>query len=316
MPTALITGITGQDGRYLASQLRERGYRVIGLARRPSDDPMLLGVEVLSADVRDRAALSTVLAQCTPDEIYHLAADSSVHRSWDEPELAEQGVLDGTASVIEGWRADAPLARLLVASSCEVFGGTSVSPQDEATPLVASSPYGRGKVRALELVRRIRQESDGHVSAAILYNHESPLRSPAFLSRRVSMAVAGIAAGSPDPLVLGSLTSRRDWGFAGDYTQAMWRMLQQPLGDDFVIGTGVTHSVEELCAVAFAAAGLDWRRHVVSDPARVRRVDSTHLVANPAAARDRLGWVATTSFEAMIGAMVAADIERLKGPVA
>lgn len=313
MPTALITGITGQDGRYLTAQLLARGYRVVGIARHPPAHPLEREVHVVSTDVRDRHAFEAVLAEAHPDELYHLAADTSVLRSWDDPTAAEEAVFDGTAAVLGAWQAAAPGCRLVVASSCEVFADSAVSPQDESTPLAASSPYGRGKLRALELVRRVRLESGAHLSAAILYNHESPLRSPGFLSRKVTMGVAEIAAGRAEPLVLGTLTTRRDWGFAGDYTDAMWRMLQQPEGGDVVIGTGVAHTVGELCEVAFAAAGLDWRQHVVSDPALVRRVDSSHLVANPELARTRLGWTATTSFEAMLGAMVQADIARLKG---
>lgn len=308
MPTALVTGITGQDGWYLGDLLVARGYAVVGVARRESEVPQ--GVTLQLVDARDGDAMLGVLRAHQPDEVYHLAADSSVVKSWENAEAATQAVVEGTRVVLDACAKAAPSARLVVASSCEVFGGQVTSPQHEDLELRPVSPYGKGKALSLELIRERRRQG-AHVSAAILYNHESPRRPPEFLSRKVTRGAALIAAGRETSLRLGSLEARRDWGFAGDYAQAMWRMSQQPEGDDFVIGTGVAHSVAELCAVAFAAVGLDYRHHVESDPAFVRAVDPVSLVANREKARRVLDWTPVTSFETMITAMVQADVARL-----
>ncbi|MCC6317734.1 MAG: GDP-mannose 4,6-dehydratase [Gemmatimonadaceae bacterium] len=308
MTTALITGVTGQDGRYLADALVTRGYRVVGVARRVPRDPLPPQVDLRSMDVSDEQALTALLQEARPDEIYHLAAETSVERSWDDPASARASAQAGVTGLLEQARCWAPASRIFVATSSEIFSGATETPQDEQTPLAPGSPYGEGKAAVLAAVRRARAEFGQHVSAGILYTHESPRRPPRFLARKVTQAVASIAAGRARELRLGNLEARRDWGFAGDYVDAMWRMLQAPSPDDYVIGTGVTRRVVELCDVAFGRVGLDYREYVVSDPTLFRPVDSATLVANPARARRQLGWAATTSFEDMIGAMVDADL--------
>jgi GDPmannose 4,6-dehydratase len=311
MPSALITGVTGQDGRYLADLLLTAGYQVIGCSRRTPDEPLGGGVEFHACDVRDADALADLVRRATPDEIYHLAADSSVQGSWADPEGAEHALVEGTRVLLDAARL-APNARIVLAGSSEIFAGARESPQRETTPVAPISPYGRGKAASRALAERQRRDGQ-HVSVAILYNHESPRRPPRFITRKVTIGVARIALGLDQELRLGNLDARRDWGFAGDYVDALWRMARADSPDDYVIGTGVSRSVRELCAVAFAAAGLDAGTRVVSDPTLVRAVDAASMVADPSRARERLGWAPRTAFETMIGDMVAADLARLRG---
>ncbi len=308
MPAALITGVTGQDGWYLSELLVSRGYRVVGIARRIGEVPE--GVTLTLGDVRDEQVLRDFLRDVRPDEVYHLAAESSVVRSWADPDAAEAAVLDGTRVLLDACRAEVPLARVVAASSSEVFATTDLTPQNEATPLAPQSPYGRGKAKALELVRS-RRASGAHLSAAILYNHESPRRPPEFLSRKVTRGAAAISLGLATELTLGALDARRDWGFSGDYVDALWRMTQQPSGSDYVIGSGVSRRVWDLCETAFAAVNLEARDFVRSDPAIVRAVDPGNLVADSGKAHRVLGWMPKTSFAAMIRDMVVADLARL-----
>lgn len=308
MPGALITGVTGQDGWYLGELLVARGYRVAGIARRIGEVPH--GVSLTPGDVRDEHVLRACLRDVRPDEVYHLAAESSVVKSWSDPDASEAAVLNGTRVLLDACRAEVPHARVVVASSSEVFAATDATPQNEATPLAPQSPYGRGKAKAVELVRS-RRASGEHLSVAILYNHESPRRSTDFLSRKVTRGVAAIARGLATELTLGALDAQRDWGFAGDYVDALWRMTQQPSGSDYVIGSGVSRSVWDLCETAFAVVNLEARDFVRSDPAIVRAVDPGNLVADAAKAHRLLGWVPQTSFAAMIRDMVDADLARL-----
>ncbi len=310
MPSAFITGITGQDGWYLASRLVAAGYSVHGIARREAAVPV--GARLHQADVRDASTLRAVLELSRPDEVYHLAAESSVERSWEAPERARQEHRDGLHAVLRAVLDLSPEARIVVASSSEIFARSPTVPQDERTVLAPASPYGAGKVAALELLRAVRDETGAHVSAAILYNHESRRRPLRFLSRKVTAGAAAIALGRATSLQLGNLESRRDWGYAPDYVDAMCRMAQHTRGDDYVIGTGVSRTVRELCEVAFRAAKLDYEDHVVSDPSLIRDADPVTLVADSGHARRVLGWSPTIPFEAMIAAMVTADIARLR----
>ncbi len=311
MPRAFITGLTGQDGWYLASLLVERGYEVSGVARHAGEVPS--GVTLHHGDMAVAGVLDGLLTSAAPDEVYHLAEDSSVADSWARPQEVPAGIVNGARRLLDACAAHCPAARVVVASSAEVFSGTP-APQREDTPLAPRSPYGRGKADALSLLRERRANTGAHLSAAILYNHESERRAPHFLSRKVSMGVAAIATGRSRELVLGNLDAARDWGYAPDYVEAMARMAQRPVGEDYVIGTGVLHTVRDLCAVAFGAAGLDPEPWVVSDPALFRPVDDGRLVADPGLAGAELGWRATTAFEVMITRMVEADLARLGAP--
>lgn len=308
--TALITGVTGQDGWYLSQLLLGKGYRVVGTARRQREVPH--GVELSLVDVTQPEALTSLLHAVRPAEVYHLAADSSVELSWENPVGAERAVVDATRHVIDACARLPSAPHVVVASSCDVFGGQSDWPQRESTPLKPLSPYGKGKAAALELVRLRRREGQS-VSAAILYNHESPRRPERFISRKVSLGAASIATGRAKQLALGTMDVRRDWGFAGDYVEAMWRMAQREVPDDYVIGTGAPHTVGDLCEAAFSSVGLDYREFVVTDPQFVRPVDPGSLVADPALARRVLDWVSRVSFADMIAEMVAADMARVRG---
>lgn len=308
MKRALITGITGQDGWYLGTSLVQAGYQVVGVARRPGDVPA--GVGLVQGDVRDPVVLDEVVQQVRPDEIYHLAADSSVVRSWDAPDDAVRALVEGTERMIACATRHAPDAHLVLAGSCEVFGHSPVVPQTEDTPLAPVSPYGKGKALALTFAREARARG-ARVSVAILYNHESPRRPAAFLSRKVTLGAARIAAGQESTLTLGSLEARRDWSHAADVADALWRMGCAPEPGDFVVGSGVLRSVAELCDAAFTSLGLDFARYVVSDPALVRAVDPSSLTADTARARARLGWSPRIPFATMIAEMVAADVGRL-----
>ena len=312
MTTALITGVTGQDGRYLADTLLARGYHVVGVARHTPTEPLPSDVEFHAADAGNAQSVDAILRASRPREIYHLAAETSVERSWDDPLAAILSAQGGASNVLDAVRRLVPDARVCVASSAEVFSDATGSPQDEHTPLAPGSPYGQGKAELLRVARLFRSAHGMHVSGAILYNHESPRRPARFVSRKVTRAAAAIAGGAATQLRLGNLDSRRDWGYAGDYVDAMWRMMQADAPDDYVVGTGVARTVAELCNVAFEHVGLDYREWVVSDPSLFRAVDSVALLANPTRARERLGWVAGTAFEALIAAMVDADVERLR----
>ena len=271
MPTALITGITGQDGSYLAELLLTKGYRVIGIVRRSSTTPyeriahLVDRVELISADLLDQHSLVEAIAACAPDEIYNLAAQSFVQTSWTQPVLTGEFTALGVTRMLEAMRRVAPKARFYQASSSEQFGKVLETPQRETTPFYPRSPYGVAKVYGHWITVNYRESYGLYAVSGILFNHESPRRGLEFVTRKVTDAVARISLGMQRELRLGTLEARRDWGFAGDYVDAMWRMLQQPTPGDYVIGTGATHSVRELCEVAFARVGLEWRQYVVQD---------------------------------------------------
>ena len=316
MPTALITGITGQDGSYLAELLLDKGYRVVGIVRRSSTTPyeriahLVDKIELVSADLLDQTSLTDAVHDCQPDEIYNLAAQSFVQTSWSQPVLTGEFTALGVTRVLEAMKKAAPKARFYQASSSEMFGKVQESPQRETTPFYPRSPYGVAKVYGHWITVNYRESFGLYAVSGILFNHESPRRGLEFVTRKVTDAVARIKLGLAKEVRLGNLDSRRDWGFAGDYVEAMWLMLQQDLPDDYVIGTGHTCSVRDLCQVAFGRAGLDYRDYVVQDQRYFRPAEVDLLVADPGKARARLGWEPKVSFEQLVHMMVDADLER------
>ena len=317
MPTALITGITGQDGSYLAELLLAKGYRVFGVVRRTSHhsyeriDHLLGRVEIVPADLLDQHSLTVVLQETRPDEVYNLAAQSYVPTSWTQPVLTGEFTALGVTRILEAIRLVHPAARFYQASSSEMFGKVQESPQRETTPFYPRSPYGVAKVYGHWITVNYRESYGLYAVSGILFNHESPRRGIEFVTRKVSDGAARIKLGLTRELHLGNLDAKRDWGFAGDYVDAMWRMLQQPAPEDYVVGTGIAHSVRDLVEIAFAHVGLDWRAHVVTDPRFLRPAEVDVLLADPTKARTRLGWAPTVSFEQLVRAMVDADLERL-----
>jgi GDPmannose 4,6-dehydratase len=316
MPTALITGITGQDGSYLAELLLDKGYRVVGVVRRSSTTPyeriahLVDRVELLSADLLDQHSLVDAVAASAPDEIYNLAAQSFVQTSWTQPVLTGEFTGLGVTRMLEAVRKAAPRARFYQASSSEMFGKVVESPQRESTPFYPRSPYGVAKVYGHWITVNYRESYGLYAVSGILFNHESPRRGLEFVTRKVTDGVARIKLGLARELRLGTLDARRDWGFAGDYVDAMWRMLQPDTAEDYVIGTGRTHAVRDLCDVAFGAVGLDYRDHVVQDERFFRPAEVDLLVADPTKARVQLGWEPAVAFEELIRMMVEADLAR------
>jgi GDPmannose 4,6-dehydratase len=317
MPTALITGITGQDGSYLADFLLGKGYAVVGIVRRTSHDSyerighLLDRVRIVPADLLDQHSLTSVIRDVRPDEIYNLAAQSFVPTSWSQPVLTGEFTALGVTRILEAVRLAHPEARFYQASSSEMFGKVQETPQNERTPFYPRSPYGVAKVYGHWITVNYRESYDLFAVSGILFNHESPRRGLEFVTRKVSDGVARITLGMAKQLPLGNLDARRDWGFALDYVDAMWRMLQHPTPEDFVVGTGVMHSVRDLVRVAFEHVGLEWERYVTLDPAQVRPAEVDHLQADAAKARTRLGWEPTVSFEELVRMMVDHDVARL-----
>ena len=318
MPTALITGITGQDGSYLAELLLDKGYRVFGMVRRTSHhsferiEHLLDRISIVTADLLDQHSLTVVIQDVRPDEVYNLAAQSYVPTSWTQPVLTGEFTALGVTRILEAIRLAHPVARFYQASSSEMFGKVSASPQHEGTPFYPRSPYGVAKVYAHWITVNYRESYGLFAVSGILFNHESPRRGMEFVTRKVTDAVARIKLGRATELRLGNLDARRDWGFAGDYVDAMWRMLQRPEPVDYVVGTGITHSVRDLVETAFGHAGLDWTRHVVTDPAFKRPAEVDVLQADPGRARDELAWTPTVDFAALVKMMVDADLDRLR----
>ncbi|MFN2186583.1 MAG: GDP-mannose 4,6-dehydratase [Anaerolineae bacterium] len=316
--TALITGITGQDGSYLAEFLLEKGYKVVGMIRRSSTvtfgriEHVQDRLTLVHGDLLDQTSLIDIMREYQPDEIYNLAAQSFVPVSWKQPVLTGEFTALGVTRMLEAMRSIVPEARFYQASSSEMFGKVREVPQSEQTPFYPRSPYGVAKVYGHWITINYRESYDLFACSGILFNHESPRRGLEFVTRKVTHGVAQIKLGLAQDLHLGNLDSRRDWGFAGDYVKAMWLMLQQDLPDDYVVGMGETHSVRELCKVAFDRVGLDWERYVVSDPAFYRPAEVDLLVSDPAKAKKKLGWEAKVSFEELIQMMVDADLEHLK----
>jgi GDPmannose 4,6-dehydratase len=319
MPTALITGITGQDGSYLAEFLLERGYDVVGIVRRTSHDSYerighLLGrIRIQPADLLDQHSLTSVIRDTRPDEIYNLAAQSFVPTSWSQPVLTGEFTALGVTRILEAVRLAHPEARFYQASSSEMFGQVEQTPQNERTSFYPRSPYGVAKVYGHWITVNYRESYGLYAVSGILFNHESPRRGLEFVTRKVSDGVARIKLGLASELPLGNLEAHRDWGYAGDYVDAMWRMLQQPEPDDYVVGTGIAHSVRDLVRIAFTHVGLNWEEFVRVDPALARPAEVEHLLADPAKAREKLGWKPSVSFEEMIRMMVDHDLAKLGG---
>src|SRR4051794_32246935 len=303
MRTALITGITGQDGSYLAELLLAKGYRVVGVVRRSSTTPyeriahLVDRVELVSADLLDQTSLTDAFGEYAPDEVYNLAAQSFVQTSWTQPVLTGEFTALGVTRVLEAMKKAAPKARFYQASSSEQFGKVHESPQKETTPFYPRSPYGVAKVYGHWITVNYRESFGLYAVSGILFNHESPRRGLEFVTRKVTDAVARIKLGRAKEVRLGNLEARRDWGFAGDYVEAMWMMLQQPQPDDYVISTGETRSVRELCETAFGHVGLDYKKHVVQDPKFFRPAEVDLLVGDPSKAEEKLGWKPRVAFK-------------------
>lgn len=320
MKTALITGITGQDGSYLAELLLTKGYQVHGIVRRASTenferiDHIRDRVKLHQADLLDQLSLIDVMKAVRPDEVYNLAAQSFVPTSWNQPCLTGEFTAIGVTRVLEAIRLLGPdRIRFYQASSSEMFGKVQAVPQTEDTPFYPRSPYGVAKVYGHWITVNYRESYDMYCCSGILFNHESERRGKEFVTRKVSDGVARIKLGLASELRMGNLDAKRDWGFAGDYVQAMWLMLQQDVPDDFVIATGETHTVKELVRLAFDCVGLNWEKYVVIDPAFLRPAEVDLLIGDPAKAKAKLGWEPKVSFPELVKRMVYADLDRLRG---
>jgi GDPmannose 4,6-dehydratase len=314
---ALITGVAGQDGSYLAELLLDRGYEVFGIVRGSplAGYPNLAGVQddihLLQGDLLDQMTLLDAITRAEPDELYNLAATSFVPASWRQPVMTAQFNAVGVTSMLEAVRITNPQLRVYQASTSEMFGATTESPQHELTRFVPHNPYAVAKLYGHLMVSTYRERYGMHASSGILYNHESPRRPPEFVSRKVTRTAAAIKLGLAEELHLGDLEARRDWSFAGDVAEAMWLMLQQETGDDYVVCSGVSRTVRELVATAFAVVDLDPEAHVIVDPEFVRPSDPVSLVGDPSKAKRQLGWEPRTSFEELIRMMVEHDVREL-----
>jgi GDPmannose 4,6-dehydratase len=319
--TALITGITGQDGSYLAELLLAKGYRVVGMTRRSSTDVheriqhIVDDIEFVSGDLLDQSSITTIVANVRPDEIYNLAAQSFVPTSWTQPVLTGEFTALGVTRVLEAIRAVDPKIRFYQASSSEMFGKVQATPQNETTPFYPRSPYGVAKVYGHWITVNYRESYNIFAASGIAFNHESSRRGKEFVTRKISDGVARIKLGLQKELRLGNLDAQRDWGFAGDYVRAMWLMLQRESADDYVIATGRTHAVRDFVRLAFAAVDLDWEQHVVVDPRFYRPAEVDLLVGDASKARRELGWEPEVSFEQLVEQMVRADLDRLRAIV-
>jgi GDPmannose 4,6-dehydratase len=314
---ALITGITGQDGSYLAELLLEKGYEVYGMIRRLSApnswriEHLLDQITLKPADLLDQLSLMKLIEETRPREIYNLAAMSFVPASWDQPMLTGEFNAQGVTRMLDAVRSVDSSIRFYQASSSEMFGKVREVPQNELTPFYPRSPYGVSKVFAHHITINYRESYNLFAVSGILFNHESPRRGLEFVTRKVSDGVARIKLGLTDVLPMGNTEAHRDWGFARDYVQAMWLMLQQDRPDDYVVATGISHSVQELIEIAFAHAGLDWRKHVRTDPKLIRPAEVEHLLGDATKARTQLGWTPKVDFQQLVKMMVDADLERL-----
>jgi GDPmannose 4,6-dehydratase len=317
MPTALITGITGQDGSYLAELLLSKGYRVIGVARRSSTvtyeriNHLLDDITVVQGDLHDQGSLLGLIEEYKPTEIYNLAAQSFVPTSWNQPALTGDITAIGVTRILEAIRFVDPKIRFYQASSSEMFGKVLEVPQRETTPFYPRSPYGVAKVYGHWITVNYRESFNMFAASGILFNHESPRRGLEFVTRKISDGVAKIKHGLAKELRLGNLEAQRDWGFAGDYVEAMWRMLQKDEPDSFVIGMGETHSVREFCEIAFGHVGLDYKEFVVQDERFYRPAEVDLLISDPTKARTQLGWEPAVTFQELVTMMVDADMVRL-----
>jgi GDPmannose 4,6-dehydratase len=317
--TALITGVTGQDGSYLAELLLARGYQVCGMVRRASTENFQRiehlrdRLRLVQADLLDQTSLARILDEVRPDEVYNLAAMSFVPTSWRQPVLTAEFTAVGVTRLLDAIRQHCPQARFYQASSSEMFGKVQETPQRESTPLYPRSPYGVAKVYGHYITINYRESYGLFACSGILFNHESPRRGLEFVTRKISDGVARIKLGLAHELRLGNLDAKRDWGFAGDYVQAMWLMLQQDEPNDYVVGTGQTHRVGEFVEIAFRHVGLNWRDYVVIDPAFVRPAEVDLLLSDPSKARRELGWVPKVTFEELVTMMVDSDLAALSG---
>ena len=314
---AIITGITGQDGSYLAELLLSKGYEVVGTVRRASApnywriQHLLDRITIKPADLLDQLSIIRVVDEVRPHELYNLAAMSFVPASWDQPMLTGEFNAQGVTRVLEAIRQVDPSIRMYQASSSEMFGKVREIPQTELTPFYPRSPYGVSKVFAHYITVNYRESYDLFAVSGMLFNHESPRRGIEFVTRKVTDGVARIKLGLTDTLSLGNLDAQRDWGFAGDYVSAMWMMLQQERADDFVIATGISHSVRELVETAFGHVGLDWNTHVRLDPKLIRPAEVEHLIGDNTKAREQLGWTPSMDFTGLVTMMVDADLARV-----
>ncbi len=317
MPTALITGITGQDGSYLAELLLDKGYDVWGMVRRSSTESydriehIRERISFVQGDLLDQPSLTQALIESEPDEVYNLAAQSFVPTSWAQPVLTAEFTAVGVTRLLEAIKQVNPKIRFYQASSSEMFGKVQEVPQSEVTPLYPRSPYGVAKCYGHYITVNYRESYGMHCSSGILFNHESPRRGLEFVTRKVTDGVARIKLGLADHLAMGNLDAKRDWGFAGDYVEAMWRMLQQDEPDDYVVATGETHTVERLVELAFGHADLDWKDYIRIDEQFVRPAEVDLLIGDPAKAKAKLGWEPKVSFEELVAMMVDGDLERL-----
>jgi GDPmannose 4,6-dehydratase len=315
---ALITGITGQDGSYLAELLLDKGYEVFGLVRRSSSENFERishiqdRLTLLSGDLMDEVSLINVIRDSRPREVYNLAAQSFVQTSWSQPVLTSETTALGVTRMLDAIRLVDPEIRFYQASSSEMFGRVRAIPQSETTEFYPRSPYGVAKVYGHWITVNYRESYQLHASSGILFNHESPRRGLEFVTRKVTNGVARIKMGIDREIRLGNLDAQRDWGFAGDYVKAMWAMLQRDEPDDFVIATGETHSVRELCEVAFAVAGLNWEDHIKIDPAFLRPAEVDLLVGDPSKAQEILDWKCDVDFYGLIEMMVSSDLDALR----
>jgi GDPmannose 4,6-dehydratase len=318
MPTVLITGITGQDGSHLAELLLSKGYRVSGMVRRASTENFqriehLRGrIELYQGDLLDQTSIARVLEQVEPDEVYNLAAMSFVPTSWQQPVLTAEFTALGVTRLLDAIRQTCPEARFYQASSSEMFGKVRATPQNEDTPFYPRSPYGVAKVYGHYITVNYRESYGMFASSGILFNHEGPRRGLEFVTRKITHTAARIKLGLAKELRLGNLQAKRDWGFAGDYVRAMWLMLQQDVAEDYVVGTGQTHSVEEFVEIAFDHVGLDWRKFVVVDAQFYRPAEVDLLLADPTKARTKLGWEPEVSFDQLVRLMVDEDMAQLR----
>jgi GDPmannose 4,6-dehydratase len=319
MKKALVTGVTGQDGSYLADFLLEKGYEVHGMVRRSSTETFERIAHIKDrlhlhqADLLDQLSLISLLKEIEPDELYNLAAMSFVPTSWVQPVLTGEFTALGVTRMLEAIRLVNPAIRFYQASSSEMFGKVRQTPQDEDTPFHPRSPYGVAKVYGHWITVNYRESFGLFACSGILFNHESPRRGKEFVTRKITDGVARIKTGLDDTLALGNLDAHRDWGFAGDYVRAMWLMLQADEADDFVVGTGEAHCVREFVEKAFSAADLDWEKHVVLDKRFLRPAEVDHLIADPSKAADKLDWRPEVGFDRLVEMMVRADIDRYKG---
>ncbi len=321
MPIAIITGITGQDGSYLAELLLTKGYRVIGMMRRSSVitferiQHIQDQIDIIQGDLHDQSSLMDLIEQSKPDEVYNLAAQSFVPTSWNQPVLTGEVTALGVTRMLEAIRLLSPKTRYYQASSSEMFGKVHEVPQKESTPFYPRSPYGVAKVYGHWITVNYRESYNLFAVSGILFNHESPRRGTEFVTRKITYGAVRIKLGLAKDLRLGNLEARRDWGYAGDYVEAMWHMLQNDNAVDFVVGTGETHSVREFCEKAFTYLGMDYREYVIQDPRFIRPAEVDLLVADSSKARQELGWTPRVNFDALVEMMVDADLKRLGGEI-